>query len=164
MIGEGFNLDEHEMLLVQLATWFHDTGYSEGPEEHEERSCVNAEAFLKGKIPDADLETIKGCIRSTKVPQRPTSILEQIICDADLVATATSTNSRNYTFGTRLAKGESAAEIRDKMPELAEGVRTLRIARQLARQYKLHVPITSTLYNVVFQGLPVEKALEYLMT
>ncbi|HNE30095.1 MAG TPA: glycerol 3-phosphate dehydrogenase, partial [Saprospiraceae bacterium] len=82
----------------------------------------------------------------------------------DLVATATSTNSRNYTFGTRLAKGESAAEIRDKMPELAEGVRTLRIARQLARQYKLHVPITSTLYNVVFQGLPVEKALEYLMT
>ncbi|MBL7804870.1 MAG: NAD(P)H-dependent glycerol-3-phosphate dehydrogenase [Saprospiraceae bacterium] len=82
----------------------------------------------------------------------------------DLVATATSTNSRNYTFGTRLARGESAVEIRDKMPELAEGVRTLRIARQLARQYKLHVPITSTLYNVVFQGLPVEKALEYLMT
>ncbi len=82
----------------------------------------------------------------------------------DLVATATSTNSRNYTFGTRLARGESATEIRDKMPELAEGVRTLRIARQLARQYKLHVPITSTLYNVVFQGLPVEKALEYLMT
>ena len=72
------------MLLLQLATWFHDTGYSEGPEEHEERSCVNAENFLKGKIPDADLEIVKGCIRSTKVPQRPTSILEQIICDADL--------------------------------------------------------------------------------
>lgn len=82
----------------------------------------------------------------------------------DLVATATSVNSRNYTFGTRLAKGESANEIRENMPELAEGVRTLRIARQLARQYKLHVPITSTLYGVVFQDLPVEKALEYLMT
>ncbi len=82
----------------------------------------------------------------------------------DLVATATSVNSRNYTFGTRLAKGESAEEIRQNMPELAEGVRTLRIARQLARQYKLHVPITSTLYGVVFQDLPVEKALEYLMT
>lgn len=82
----------------------------------------------------------------------------------DLVATATSINSRNYTFGTRLAKGETAAQIRDTMPELAEGVRTLRIARQLARQYKLHVPITSTLHAVVFEGLPVEKALEYLMT
>lgn len=82
----------------------------------------------------------------------------------DLVTTATSSNSRNYTFGTRLAKGETAAQIRENMPELAEGVRTLRIARQLARQYKLHVPITSTLHGVVFEGLPVEKALEYLMT
>ncbi|MCB0532863.1 MAG: NAD(P)H-dependent glycerol-3-phosphate dehydrogenase [Lewinellaceae bacterium] len=82
----------------------------------------------------------------------------------DLVTTATSINSRNYTFGTRLAKGESATQIRENMPELAEGVRTLRIARQLAREYKLHVPITATLHGVVFEGLPVEKALEYLMT
>ena len=82
----------------------------------------------------------------------------------DLVATATSINSRNYTFGTRLAKGETAAQIRETMPELAEGVRTLRIARQLARQYKLHVPITSTLHAVVFEGLVVDRALEYLMS
>lgn len=82
----------------------------------------------------------------------------------DLVATATSMNSRNYTFGTRLAKGETAAQIRETMPELAEGVRTLRIAHQLARQYKLHVPITDMLYSVVFEGFPIEKALEYLMT
>ncbi|MCW5922769.1 MAG: NAD(P)-dependent glycerol-3-phosphate dehydrogenase [Saprospiraceae bacterium] len=82
----------------------------------------------------------------------------------DLVATATSLNSRNYTFGTRLAQGETTAQIRDTMPELAEGVRTLRIAHQLARQYKLHVPITNMLYAVVFEGFPIEKALEYLMT
>lgn len=82
----------------------------------------------------------------------------------DLVTTATSSNSRNYSFGARLAQGETAEQIRETMPELAEGVRTLRIARQLARQYKLHVPITATLHGVVFEGLPVEKALEYLMT
>ncbi len=82
----------------------------------------------------------------------------------DLVATSTSTNSRNYTFGTRLARGETAEQIRETMPELAEGVRTLRIAHQLAREYKLHVPITDMLYAVVFERFPVEKALEYLMT
>jgi glycerol-3-phosphate dehydrogenase (NAD(P)+) len=82
----------------------------------------------------------------------------------DLVATATSTNSRNYTFGTRLAKGETVAEIRATMPELAEGVRTLHIAHHLARQYKLHVPITDMLYAVVFEQYSVEKALHYLMT
>jgi glycerol-3-phosphate dehydrogenase (NAD(P)+) len=82
----------------------------------------------------------------------------------DLVATATSMNSRNYTFGTRLAKGETVETIRDTMPELAEGVRTLRIAHQLARHYKLHVPITTMLHAAVFEHYPLEKALEYLMT
>lgn len=81
----------------------------------------------------------------------------------DLVATATSTNSRNYTFGTRLAKGETTLQIRETMPELAEGVRTLRIAHQLARHYKLHVPITTMLHAVVFEHYPIEKAMEYLM-
>lgn len=82
----------------------------------------------------------------------------------DLVATATSTDSRNYTFGMRLAKGEKAADISNNMPELAEGVRTLRIAHQLAKSYKLHVPITDMLYAVVFENYKLEKALEYLMT
>ena len=81
----------------------------------------------------------------------------------DLVATATSINSRNYSFGLRLAKGETAEEIRTTMPELAEGVRTLHIAHALAKHYKLHVPITDTLYAVVFEKFPIEKALEYLM-
>ncbi len=82
----------------------------------------------------------------------------------DLVATATSTNSRNYTFGMQLAKGGTVEEIKETMPELAEGVRTLKIAHALAKHYKLHVPITDMLHAVVFEGLPVERALQYLMT
>jgi glycerol-3-phosphate dehydrogenase (NAD(P)+) len=82
----------------------------------------------------------------------------------DLVATATSTSSRNYTFGMRLAKGEKTADIRANMPELAEGVRTLHIAHQLAKSYKLHVPITDMLYAVVFENYTMDKALDYLMT
>lgn len=83
-IGEGFQLGEHEMRLLLLATWFHDTGYSEGPKDHEERSCNNADHFLRGKIPDSDLDTVIALIRATKVPQQPHTVLEQIICDADL--------------------------------------------------------------------------------
>jgi glycerol-3-phosphate dehydrogenase (NAD(P)+) len=82
----------------------------------------------------------------------------------DLVATATSTNSRNYSFGTRLAKGETTKQIQATMPELAEGVRTLQIANALAKHYKLHVPITAMLNAVVHESFPIEKALEYLMT
>ncbi len=82
----------------------------------------------------------------------------------DLVATATSKNSRNFTFGYRLGQGEKFQDIRDDMPELAEGVRTLRIVRYLAKNMKLRVPIMEMLYSVVFDELEIEKALEFLMT
>jgi glycerol-3-phosphate dehydrogenase (NAD(P)+) len=81
----------------------------------------------------------------------------------DLIATATSTNSRNYTFGMRLAKGETREEIITSMKEVAEGVRTLRIAHRIARSYRLHVPITDMMYRVVFDGFSIERALEYLI-
>lgn len=84
IIGEGFQLSDHEMLLLQISVWFHDTGYSEGSKDHEERSCVNADHFLRGKITDTDLQIVKGCILATKVPQQPNTTLEKIICDADL--------------------------------------------------------------------------------
>ncbi|MFN0013049.1 MAG: Pycsar system effector family protein [Saprospiraceae bacterium] len=84
VIAEGCQLDAHTVELLQLATWFHDTGYAQGPEDHEERSCANAERFFRGRISDEDLDTVFRCIRATKVPQQPADLLEQIICDADL--------------------------------------------------------------------------------
>ena len=81
----------------------------------------------------------------------------------DLVATATSEKSRNYTFGYRLAQGESMEEIQNNMPELAEGVRTIKIMKHLSKHFKLHVPIVRMLYSVVFEGYDVQKALGYLM-
>ncbi len=82
----------------------------------------------------------------------------------DLVATATSKNSRNFTFGYRLGSGDSKEEIMDTMPELAEGVRTLQIANQLAKYYNLRVPITQMLYNVVFEEFDIERAIQFLIT
>jgi glycerol-3-phosphate dehydrogenase (NAD(P)+) len=81
----------------------------------------------------------------------------------DLIATATSTNSRNYTFGMRLAKGETREEINASLKEVAEGIRTLRIAHRVARSYRLHVPITEMMYRVVFDGFSIDRALEYLI-
>jgi predicted metal-dependent HD superfamily phosphohydrolase len=83
-IAEGFDLDEKDMATVVLAAWFHDTGYHDGPTGHEERSCVIATAFLQSKISEADLGKVLGCIRATRIPQSPTSVMEQVLCDADL--------------------------------------------------------------------------------
>ena len=81
----------------------------------------------------------------------------------DLIATATSDQSRNYTFGMRLAQGETLEQIQNTMPELAEGVRTIQIMQQISRFYKLHAPITQMLHAVVFDGFEIERAINYLM-
>ena len=81
----------------------------------------------------------------------------------DLIATATGTSSRNYQFGMRLAKGEKAAEIIASLQEVAEGVRTLRIAHRIGRTYRLHVPIIDMLYLAVFENFSIDKAIDYLI-
>ncbi len=81
----------------------------------------------------------------------------------DLVATATSEKSRNFTFGYRLGKGEDIDTIRQSTEELAEGVRTLRITYHLAKERKIRLPITKMLYKVVFKGYPIGEAIEYLI-
>lgn len=81
----------------------------------------------------------------------------------DLVATCSSTLSRNYTVGNRLAKGESLDAILDSMEEVAEGVNTVRIVNKLAETYKVRAPITQTLYKVLYKGLTVREGLQYLM-
>lgn len=79
------NLTESDIEILQLAAWFHDTGYDQGPLGHEQRSAKYAEEFLSAhNYPSENIEKIKSCILVTKVPQQPQNTLEGIICDADL--------------------------------------------------------------------------------
>ena len=81
----------------------------------------------------------------------------------DLIATATSEDSRNYSLGLRLGRGASLEEAMAAMPELAEGVRTLKIFFHLSKKHKIRVPITQMLYRVVFEKYDPEKALSFLI-
>lgn len=81
----------------------------------------------------------------------------------DLVATATSNDSRNFSLGYKLAKGDTLEEILASTNEIAEGVRTLKIAQQLCKYYNIRQPIIQMIYSVVFDNLSIEKAINYLM-
>ncbi len=81
----------------------------------------------------------------------------------DLVATCTSRLSRNFSVGYRLAQGETLKEILSSMDEIAEGVHTVQIMKNLAENLKVRAPITQSLYKVLFEGMKVEVALQYLM-
>ncbi len=81
----------------------------------------------------------------------------------DLIATATSEDSRNFTFGRMLGQGSTIEEAENSVDEVAEGVRTLKIAYRLSKYYNIKVPITEMLFKVIYAQFPFERALEYLM-
>jgi len=84
-IGEGYAVAEDQMQLLLLAAWFHDTGYDKGAKDHEIRSAKKMREFLaKENFTEDQLQIIEGCILATKVPQTPKTLLQKIICDADL--------------------------------------------------------------------------------
>jgi uncharacterized membrane-anchored protein YitT (DUF2179 family)/predicted metal-dependent HD superfamily phosphohydrolase len=78
-------LDEDETHLLLTAALFHDTGFLKGYDNHEELSCVIARQILPdyGYSPQ-QIDRICELIMATKIPQRPTNALQEIICDADL--------------------------------------------------------------------------------
>ena len=82
----------------------------------------------------------------------------------DLIATATSDSSRNYSFGKKLASGESAEVILKNATEVVEGVGTLKIIHLLAEKENLQLPITTMLYRAIYAGYDVKKAIRLLMT
>lgn len=81
----------------------------------------------------------------------------------DLIATATSDDSRNYSVGKRLAQGENLQDILESSTEVAEGLRTLRILYPLMTYHKILAPITAILYKVVFEKYDLQKGINYLM-
>ncbi|MDB5119623.1 MAG: hypothetical protein JWN56_841 [Sphingobacteriales bacterium] len=78
----GISTEQSE--TVQIAAWFHDTGYLKKYIGHEEESIQIAKQFFTAKgVSIKRVEEIVGCINATKYPQNPLNFLEKVICDAD---------------------------------------------------------------------------------
>jgi predicted metal-dependent HD superfamily phosphohydrolase len=79
-----YKLSKEENELVLLAAWLHDTGYTNGSENHEEISCDIAQDFLKAEnYGEKKIETICSLIMATKRYYEPKNLMEEIIRDAD---------------------------------------------------------------------------------
>ena len=81
----------------------------------------------------------------------------------DLVATCTSTHSRNHKVGYRIGQGETLDEILSSSEKVAEGVETTRSMYQLAEKISVELPITTEVYRVLFESKPPRQAVGDLM-
>ncbi len=85
-IAQHYQLDSEDKLALTLAAWFHDTGFSKGSaENHEAESQRIVAAFLTERnIEKTIINKVTHCIQVTQFPTSPDTIIEKILCDADL--------------------------------------------------------------------------------
>jgi glycerol-3-phosphate dehydrogenase (NAD(P)+) len=81
----------------------------------------------------------------------------------DLIATCSSSSSRNHQVGFRLGKGQSLDEIITEMNMVAEGVKSTRGILDLAVRYEVEMPITHQVGRVLYEGASPVQAVATLM-
>jgi predicted metal-dependent HD superfamily phosphohydrolase len=85
-IGEKSGLEKKDLETVEIAAWLHDIGLTDGKAEgHEELGAEMARTFLLTQaVGEHRIEKITKCILATKMPQQPQTLLDEVLCDADL--------------------------------------------------------------------------------
>ena len=81
----------------------------------------------------------------------------------DLIVTCTSVHSRNWRAGNLLGKGHKLDEVLENMGMIVEGVSTTKATYELAQQLEVEMPITETIYNVLYNDEDVQQAKEIML-
>ncbi|WP_226579363.1 NAD(P)H-dependent glycerol-3-phosphate dehydrogenase [Halobacillus litoralis] len=82
----------------------------------------------------------------------------------DLIVTCTSAHSRNWRAGYKLGQGNDLERVLDEMGMVVEGVRTTKAAYQLAEDQSVEMPITTGIYQILFENKPARDVVDQLMT
>ena len=85
-IGTYANLTEEEKEILMLSAWFHDSGFKYDYDTHEEKSIEIAKEFLvQNNYPKDKIEKVVSSINSTKNGQKPKTLTERVLNDADFI-------------------------------------------------------------------------------
>ena len=81
----------------------------------------------------------------------------------DLATTCMSEHSRNRWFGEEVGKGKKLKEILGETEMTVEGITTAKSAYKLAGKYKVEMPITEKIYEILYEDKNPSKAVGELM-
>jgi glycerol-3-phosphate dehydrogenase (NAD(P)+) len=82
----------------------------------------------------------------------------------DLVLTCSGDASRNRRVGLALGQGRKMPEILAEMNQVAEGVKTSKVAKELTAKLGVDSPIIDAMYAIIHEGVPVKDAILRLLS
>lgn len=102
-LAENLKLTKAATENLELAAWFHDTGFVKNAENHEEESVKIVSDFLRSQnVTEKRITTISNLILATKMGHTANDDSEKIIMDADCAHLA----SKNFFEYTTLLRKE----------------------------------------------------------
>ncbi len=81
----------------------------------------------------------------------------------DLIATCTSSLSRNFRVGYALGNGKTLQEAENELGQVAEGVNTLKQVRQKAEELGVYMPLVAGLYSIIFEHKDIDTLVKNMM-
>lgn len=82
----------------------------------------------------------------------------------DLIVTCMSKHSRNRYVGEQVGMGRKLEDVLKEMVMIAEGVPTTKSVYELSKKLDVEMPISKSVYQVLFEGKEAHLATEELMT
>jgi predicted metal-dependent HD superfamily phosphohydrolase len=108
-------VSDNDAELIIISAWFHDVGFCEAYYRHEDESIRLAHAKLKDLCYDPNkIIKVLNCIKATKMPQSPTNVLGEMLCDSDLHHLG----STNFFYYNKLLRTEWAKECNKTFSDL----------------------------------------------
>lgn len=115
---------------------------------------IKAAIMTRGLHEMRKLAVAKGCRSET---------LSGLSGMGDVCLTCGSLISRNCRFGYLLAQGLTPQEAQQKIGMVVEGAYTAVSALQLCKQLNIPMPITETVYKIIYEAMPLKDAIQALM-
>ncbi len=71
--------------------------------------------------------------------------------------------SRNYQLGFNIGTGMTLLEAKNKVGQVAEGVRTLEIVRNESSRLNIKMPLVESMYNIIYKEASPESIIDDLL-
>ncbi len=81
----------------------------------------------------------------------------------DLIATCSSPLSRNYQVGFQLGKGRTLEQAVTQLGQTAEGINTIKLVANRARDLNVYMPLATALYELIYEDRPFDTIIASLM-
>ena len=81
----------------------------------------------------------------------------------DLITTCASPLSRNHQFGKYIGEGLSVEEAKKKIGQTIEGLKTLKVVKNISDKHGVEMPIVDSLYKIIYKGTNLDGSIQNVL-